>query len=387
MARQARMVWEQKEAGFLSPYAQKSNESRGRALPDQVHIFRSEFQRDRDRIIHSTAFRRLEYKTQVVLNGTGDHFRTRLTHTIEVAAVSRTIARTLGLNEDLAEAVSLAHDLGHSPFGHPGEHTLNNLMASHGGFEHNLQSLRVVEQLENKYPEFNGLNLTWEVREGLCKHIPESPHRVGSHPSLEGQVADLADEIAYCSSDLDDALDSGLIDAEELRALDLWKEVEADVLARYSRLDPSRHRRYVIRCIVNRLVEDACEESSRLIDEAGVASADEARHAPRRLIGFSIAMRSQVQNLRDFLLRRFYYHPDVTEVNERACRLLQDLFVFYHEHPHQVTERYALRIKKHGVARTVCDYVAGMTDRYALEMYRKHVGTDELLSELLPAHP
>jgi dGTPase len=386
MGEQARMLWEQKEATFLSPYAQLSSQSRGRSHSDQVHIFRAEFQRDRDRIVHSTAFRRLEYKTQVVLNGTGDHFRTRLTHTMEVAAIARTVSRTLGLNEDLAEAIALAHDLGHPPFGHPGEHTLDQLMSGHGGFEHNLQSLRVVEQLENKYPEFNGLNLTWEVREGLCKHRPEELE-VGHHPSLEAQVADLADEIAYCSSDLDDAIDSGLIDPGELEEVELWKSIEESVVSEYSQLDFSRRRRYIIRCLINRLVEDACRESARLIDEAGIDSADAARTHSQRLIGFTIPVRAQVQNLRDFLQQHFYYHQDVSEVNQRACKILQQLFTFYHDHPGQISERYSLRIKKHGVARTVCDYVAGMTDRYALEMHLRYVGTDDLLQELMPVHP
>ncbi|MEO0454229.1 MAG: deoxyguanosinetriphosphate triphosphohydrolase [Verrucomicrobiota bacterium] len=382
MGQQARFQWEQSEASILAPYAQLSSTSRGRAYPDEVHVFRSEFQRDRDRIIHSTAFRRLEYKTQVVLNGTGDHFRTRLTHTIEVSSIARTIARTLRLNEDLAESVALAHDLGHSPFGHPGEHTLDQLMQNQGGFEHNHQSLRVVEHLENKYPEFNGLNLTWEVREGLNKH-GFSQNGTGSHPSLEAQVADLSDEIAYCSSDLDDALENQLIQPDELESLDLWSEIESKIADQYSRLEFDRKRRFMIRCLINRLVEDLCTESARLIDEAGIQSPDEARRHPQQLISFSLSMRAKVQNLRDFLLKNFYYHDQVSEVNQRACRVLQALFEFYHDHPAQISDCFAVKIKKNGVHRTVCDYVAGMTDRYALEMYNKHIGTDQLLSELM----
>jgi dGTPase len=383
MSLQARLQWEVKEAAFLAPYAQQSPTSRGRVHSEPVHVFRSEFQRDRDRIVHSNAFRRLEYKTQVVLNGTGDHFRTRLTHTMEVAAISRTVARALALNEDLAEAVALAHDLGHPPFGHPGEHTLNELMKDHGGFEHNRQSLRVVEELEMKYPEFNGLNLSWETREGLCKRTTQTMG-VGNQPSLEAQVADAADEIAYCCSDLDDALESGLVPVEELAQLPLWKQLDDQVLQRYSRLDPERKRRYLIRCLIDHLVDDLCHQSAANILASGVNDADSVRTQPRRLVGFSIRIRAEVQNIRDFLLRAFYYHPDVSRINQRACQVLQSLYEFYHKHPHLIGPKSALRIKKEGLSRAVCDYVSGMTDGYALKSYVRHLGTDSLLQELLP---
>lgn len=383
MALQARLTWESKELHFLAPYAQFSSLSRGRLHPEPVHVFRSEFQRDRDRIIHSSAFRRLEYKTQVVLNGTGDHFRTRLTHTIEVAALSRTVARSLSLNEDLAEAVALAHDLGHPPFGHPGEHTLNELMKDHGGFEHNRQSLRVVEELEMKYPEFNGLNLSWETREGLCKHTVHTMG-VGNQPSLEAQVADACDEIAYCCSDLDDALENQLISMEELREASLWTRMEAEACKNYARLEPDRKRRYLIRCLVDFLVDDLCHQSDANIREAAPTDADAVRVLPRKLIGFSIRTRAEVQNLRDFLLRRFYFHPTVSHINQRACEVLQALFEFYHKHPHLIGPKSALRIKKDGLSRAVCDYIAGMTDGYALKSYARHIGTDNLLQELLP---
>lgn len=382
MPLQARHEWEQMERDFLQPYAQLSYASRGRIHNESVHIFRTEFQRDRDRIVHSTAFRRLEYKTQVVLNGTGDHFRTRLTHTIEVAAISRTTARTLGLNEDLTEAVALAHDLGHSPFGHPGEHTLNELMKDHGGFEHNRQSLRVVEDLEMKYPEFNGLNLTWEVREGLSKH-DKSRFGVGNQPSLEAQVADAADEIAYCCSDLDDALENELISAEQLADAPLWQDIETEVRKKYSRLDFDRGRQYIIRCLINELVDDLCRQSAANIAEAKLKDADSARTQSRRLIGFSMATRAKVQNLRDFLTRNFYYNPKVSPVNQKACSILQSLYEFYHQHPNQIGEKAALRIKKDGVSRAVCDYLAGMTDSYALKKYARHIGTDDLLKDLM----
>src|SRR5271155_2955661 len=222
---------ERSEARHLAPYAQNSSTSRGRVHPEDQHRFRTAFQRDRDRIVHSRSFRRLEYKTQVFLNGSGDHYRTRMTHTIEVSCIARTLARALGLNEDLAEAISLAHDLGHPPFGHLGEETLDRLMARHGGFRHNAQSLRVVEELELKYPEFNGLNLSWEVREGL--HKPYPPNKLGDgfiQPSLEAQAVDMADEIAYICHDLDDGLDSGLIAEDELRDLELWRSTQKEAL-------------------------------------------------------------------------------------------------------------------------------------------------------------
>jgi dGTPase len=383
MALQARLDWETKEYALLAPYAQFSAQSRGRLHAEAVHVFRAEFQRDRDRIVHSAAFRRLEYKTQVVLNGTGDHFRTRLTHTMEVAALSRTTARALALNEDLAEAVALAHDLGHPPFGHPGEHTLNELMKDHGGYEHNRQSLRVVEELEMKYPEFNGLNLSFEVREGLCKHTPHSMG-IGNQPSLEAQVADASDEIAYCCSDLDDALENELVSLDDLSEVTLWQQLETEVARSYSRLDPDRKRRYLIRCLVDFLVDDLCRQSAQNIREVAPADADAVRTLPRRLIGFSLRTRAEVQNLRDFLLRKFYYHESVNRINRRACQVLQSLFELYHKHPHLIGQKTALRIKKDGLSRAVCDYVAGMTDGYALKSYARHIGTDSLLEELLP---
>jgi len=383
MTLQSRLQWEIKERQILSPWAQFSADSKGRSHAEPVHVFRSEFQRDRDRIVHSSAFRRLEYKTQVVLNGSGDYFRTRLTHTIEVAAISRTTARALGLNEDLTEAIALAHDLGHPPFGHPGEHTLNHIMTDHGGFEHNRQSLRVVEELEMKYPEFNGLNLSWETREGLCKGFHEE-FTDGLQPSLEAQVSDAADEIAYCCSDLDDALENCLIAPEDLKDIELWKEIEDDLSRNYSKLEFARRRRFVIRCLIDRLVDDLCQQSSASITDAKVKDSAAVRRHSKRLAGFSLAMRTKIQNLRDFLMQHFYYHPSVGRINQRACKILQALFEFYSKHPHLIGQKAALRIKKDGEARAVCDYISGMTDGYALKMYAKHIGTDDLLSDLLP---
>jgi len=377
MPLRTRKDWEKKESLSLAPYASKSRESLGRKYPEESHDFRPEFQRDRERIVHSTAFRSLEYKTQIPLNSTGDHVRTRLTHTIEVASLSRSLCRSLALNEDLAEAIALARDLGHPPFGRPVEQTLDQLMQDSGGFGRRRQSLRVVEQLEIKYPEFNGLNLTHEVREGL-NPIP----RPGSHPFLESQVVDLADEIAHSCHDLEDALESGLIAPTALLGIELWKETESVVRKNYARLDPERTRRYVARCLADHLMEDATRASADSLAEAAPATAADARTFPRRLIAFTLPMRVKIQNLRTFLSENLYHHPGVREVNQRACQVLQGLFEFYHLHPHLIADRAALRIKKEGVSRAVCDFLSSLTDRTAMQHYARHVGTDALLREL-----
>ena len=377
MPLRTRKDWEKKEALSLAPYASKSRESLGRKYPEESHDFRPEFQRDRERIVHSTAFRSLEYKTQIPLNSTGDHVRTRLTHTIEVASLSRSLCRSLALNEDLAEAIALARDLGHPPFGRPVEQALDQLMQDCGGFGRRRQSLRVVEQLEIKYPEFNGLNLTHEVREGL-NPLP----RPGSHPFLESQVVDLADEIAHSCHDLEDALESGLIAPTALLGIELWKETESVVRKSYARLDSERTRRYVARCLADYLMEDATRASADSLTEAAPATAADARTFPRRLIAFTLPMRVKIQNLRTFLSENLYHHPGVREVNQRACQVLQGLFEFYHLHPHLIADRAALRIKKEGVSRAVCDFLSSLTDRTAMQHYARHVGTDGLLREL-----
>jgi len=379
MPLRTRKDWEKKESLSLAPYASKSRESLGRKYPEESHDFRPEFQRDRERIVHSTAFRSLEYKTQIPLNSTGDHVRTRLTHTIEVASLSRSLCRSLALNEDLAEAIALARDLGHPPFGRPVEQALDQLMQDCGGFGRRRQSLRVVEQLEIKYPEFNGLNLTHEVREGL-NPLP----RPGSHPFLESQVVDLADEIAHSCHDLEDALESGLIAPTALLGIELWKETESVVRKNYARLDPERTRRYVARCLADYLMEDATRASADGLAEAAPATAADARTFPRRLIAFTLPMRVKIQNLRTFLSENLYHHPGVREVNQRACQVLQGLFEFYHLHPHLIADRAALRIKKEGVSRAVCDFLSSLTDRTAMQHYARHVGTDGLLRELTP---
>ena len=367
---------EQTERVTLAPFAQKSGESRGRKYPEQSHAYRTEFQRDRARIIHSRAFRRLEYKTQVFLNGTGDHLRTRLTHSIEVASISRTIARALALNEDLAEAIALAHDLGHTPFGHSGEEILAECMREHGGFEHNRQSLRVVELLENAYPDFPGLNLTFEVREGLQKH-----ERKDGFPSLEAQIADLADEITYYSHDLDDAVDFEILAATQLEENEVWKRSQQHVLAHYpDAREPELHK-LIIRNIIDVQVQDVVTTSAAAISKAHPKSVDEVRKQSEKLIHYSGDLRKANAALRKFLYTNVYYHPRVAEVNERACAMLKKVFESYVADPKQLGEVATGRLEQEGLHRTVCDYVAGMTDRYLLEEYARITGDKSRLQD------
>lgn len=367
------------ESECLAPYAQKSADSAGREHPEPPHPHRTEYERDRARIIHSQAFRRLEYKTQVFLNGTGDHFRTRLTHTIEVASISRTIARGLGLNEDLTEAIALAHDLGHSPFGHSGEETLDELMRGHGGFDHNAQSLRIVEVIEQKYPRFDGLNLTWEVREGLHKHAKfhESPKsgEKNSNPSLEAQIANLADEITYYSHDLDDGIDAGLITPEQLGELEVWQTAQEHVRRHFPKLSGRGLVTYVIRCIIDRQVEDVLATSALRVAKAKVTSADEVRKQSRPLIRYSDRLLSANRKLRRFLYKNLYYHPQVDGLNQRACDLLARVFEAYLKTPSQLGRTSAKRVRKDGLHRTVCDFVSGMTDRYLIKEHERLFGT------------
>jgi dGTPase len=367
---------EAKERATLAPLAEKSGDSRGRKYPEPSHAYRTEFQRDRARIIHSRAFRRLEYKTQVFLNGTGDHLRTRLTHSIEVASISRTIARALGLNEDLAEAIALAHDLGHSPFGHSGEEMLAECMRDHGGFDHNRQSLRVVELLENPYPNFPGLNLTFEVREGLRKHQAfYDPLTPGDEkyccPSLEAQVADLADEITYYSHDLDDAVDFEILSAAQLEENEIWRRTHRAVISRYpDAREPDLHK-LIIRDIIDMQVRDVIMTSAQSIADAGVKSAKEARRQPAPLIRYSGELSEANRALRKFLYQNVYYHPRVADVNRRACDMLRKVFEAYLADPDRLGETAAKRIEAEGLQRTVCDYIAGMTDRYLMEEYER----------------
>src|SRR5438105_3754128 len=372
----SRQQMEATERATLAKFAQKSADSRGRKYPEPSHAYRTEFQRDRARIIHSRAFRRLEYKTQVFLNGTGDHLRTRLTHSIEVASISRTIARALSLNEDLAEAIALAHDLGHSPFGHSGEEMLAECMRNHGGFDHNRQSVRVVELLENAYPNFAGLNLTFEVREGLRKHQafydpPTPTEEKYRSPPLEAQIANLADEITYYSHDLDDAVDFEILSAAQLEQNLVWQRIHRAVLERYpDAREPELHK-LIIRDIIDVQVQDVVATSARSIVGAAVQSADEVRKQEAPLIRYSDDLLEANRELRRFLYQNVYYHPRVAEVNRRAYEMLRKVFEAYILHPDRLGEGATKRSSEDGMHRTVCDYIAGMTDRYLLEEHAR----------------
>jgi dGTPase len=376
-----RLELEQRERQILASYAQFSADSQGRVHEEEPPEFRTEYQRDRDRVIHSRAFRRLEYKTQVFLNGTGDHLRTRLTHTMEVAAIARNIARALRLNEDLTETIALAHDLGHSPFGHKGETALDRLMKAHGGFEHNRQSLRVVEFLEQKYPRFPGLNLSWEVREGLAKHFtsydqPKQRREFKARsPSLEAQVANLADEITYYSHDLDDGLSARLLSEKQLvRDVQVWRHAALRVKKQFGGLPDESRRYYIIRCIIDEQVKDVVETSEAAILAAGVQSADQVRLQHKPLIRYSPERRRSNMELRKYLYRNLYYNPEVYEPNRRAVRMLEELFVYFIDHPQQISEQFRKRAPREGWPRAVCDYLACMTDRFAIQEYQRLYG-------------
>jgi dGTPase len=376
-----REALEAQELATLAPYAQKSCESAGRKHREPHHPFRTEYQRDRARIIHSRAFRRLEHKTQVFLSGTADHLRTRLTHTIEVASISRSIARALALNEDLAEAIALAHDLGHAPFGHSGESELNRLMRDHGGFDHNRQSLRVVELIEKKYPEFSGLNLSFEVLEGLDKHAAPPQAAPGGatpafyQPPLEAQIANLADEITYYAHDLDDGLDSRLIEPGQLADLDVWRHSHDEVRRHFPRLAGPELNGYVIRCIIDRQVQDVITHSAGAIAASRVQSAAEARRRRRPLIRYSPELRAANRALRKFLYANLYYNPGVAVMNRRACRMLRDVFNLYIREPSLLGPGAVRRLPREGLERSVCDYLSGMTDGYLLDEHARLFGS------------
>ncbi len=376
-----RLELETRERQILAPYAQMSAATRGRVHAEDPPTWRTQFQRDRDRVIHSRAFRRLEYKTQVFLNGTGDHLRTRLTHTMEVAAISRNIARALGLNEDLAETIALAHDLGHSPFGHKGEYMLDRLMRGHGGFDHNKQSLRIVEELEQKYPQFNGLNLSWEVREGLAKHQTGFDHPPGGatfehhQPSLEAQIANLADEITYYSHDLDDGLDSKLLDEDRLlKEVEVWGLAAHSVKKKFGKLPEESRRYYTIREIIDGQVSDVVLTTEERLKAAKVKTVDDVRGNKRAIVQYSPERRRQNIQLRKFLYKNLYYHPVVAEPNKRAIRMLAEVFHFYLKHPDQIGPGARKRCDKIGLERAVCDYLASMTDRYCIEEHHRLFG-------------
>jgi dGTPase len=375
----ARSEFEAREATALAPYATKTRDSRGRRHPEPEHRFRMAFQRDRDRIIHSTAFRRLEYKTQVFVNHEGDYYRTRLTHTMEAAQVTRTIARALRLNEDLAEAIALAHDLGHPPFGHAGERTLDRLMAPHGGFEHNAQSLRIVDLLEERYPAFPGLNLSWEVREGIVKHSTRYDRPQVREfdpdlaPCLEAQIVDFADEVAYNAHDIDDGLTSGMVDPDDLLTVPLWAEALEQV-RHPAPAAPVRVLRYqAVRRLIDLMVSDLVDTIERTICERGIDDLTAVRRVKPRLVEFSVDMTARNRELKAFLYDRLYTHHRVTRMTQKADRIMSALFEVYMAEPKQLPPHVTARARQGGepMPRIIADYLAGMTDRFALEEYKK----------------
>lgn len=360
----------------LAPYGIRSKASKGRSFPESEPAYRTAFQRDRDRILHTTAFRRLEYKTQVFINSEGDYYRTRLTHTLEVAQIGRTIARALGANEDLLEAICLAHDLGHSPFGHSGEAVLNRLLKDHGGFDHNKQSLRVVTKLESRFQDFPGLNLTWEVREGIVKHETEydiadaSDYDPELRGHLEAQIANAADEIAYTAHDLDDGLRSGMISPNMLGGFSLWEILVESVGWHESVLDElSRHR--LIRRLIGMTVTDLISATSQRLMDNRVNTADQLQRLAFNVIGLSEDMNRRHRQLKDFLYNNLYRHPRVVRMQVKAEQIITDLYQAYQDEPSILPRHVQSIIEKYGLERTICDYIAGMTDRYAIEEHNK----------------
>jgi dGTPase len=372
---------EEKEYKFLAPYAMKSRESNGRVYKEKEHDYRSAYQRDKDRIIYSTAFRRLEYKTQVFVNHEGDYYRTRLTHTLEVAQVAKSIARALRLNEDLTEAIALAHDLGHTPFGHAGEDALRELMSEHGGFEHNAQGLRVVDLLEERYPDFPGLNLTYEVREGIVKHSTSFNHpsiivnvkgfESKSLPLLETQVVDMADEIAYDNHDLDDGITSGMIKESSVRKIGIWKGTSDLINRKYPALSEEKRKYQMIRALINIQVTDLIQESEKNIKKFKLKSVEDAKKLPIRIITFSENMQIKRKPLRQYLVKNLYQHYRVIRMSDKAMRFIKMLFEIYLAKPQQLPPTSQKRLKNDTPQRVICDYIAGMTDRYALDEYKK----------------
>jgi len=371
-----RQQLEAHEDHILAPYGMHSRDSQGRAYPDKEPSYRTRFQRDRDRILHTSAFRRLEYKTQVFINFEGDYFRTRLTHTLEVTQIGRSIARALGANEDLVEAVCLAHDLGHAAFGHSGELTLNSLMADYGGFDHNRQSLRIITELEQRYPHFPGLNLTWEVREGVVKHETEydisdaSAYEPELRGNLEAQIANVADELAYTTHDLDDGLRSGMITPADLAGLELWKLLLDSVgWDGQGQDDLTRHR--LIRRLIGLLVSDVLEATDKRIAASQAHSARDLQKLDHNVIGYTDDMQRRNTELKKFLFKKLYNHPRVVRMAEKASRVLSDIFNAYLKAPAMLPYDFQALVKERGLQRTVCDYLAGMTDRYAIQEYGK----------------
>ena len=367
--------WLQREDELLAPYAMHTRASRGRRHAEPAHAFRTPFQRDRDRVVHSTAFRRLMYKTQVLVTQTNDHHRTRLTHTLEVSQISRTIARQLGLNEDLTEAIALTHDLGHPPFGHAGEAALAECMRGHGGFEHNAHGLRIVDRLEYRYADFPGLNLTWEVLESLAMHSkqrdrPEIAEHLGvGQPLLEAQVVDAADSLAYDTHDVDDALGVGLLTAAELQSVEFWTRAEEEVRRRHQRLGPEQYQPTMIRYLIEWQVTDLLETSRQRLRDHQIRSVADVRRCPVPIIAPGPLVQRLKGELEAFLRQRVYRHHRVLRMAQKGRRFLRQLFDLLTGQPLLLPERYARRIPAESPERVVCDYLAGMTDRFAQDEY------------------
>jgi dGTPase len=367
---------EELEDQALAPYGVRSKNSRGRLYPDDEADYRSCFQRDRDRVLHTSAFRRLEYKTQVFINYEGDYYRTRLTHTLEVAQIGRTIARAVGANEDLIETICLAHDLGHPPFGHSGEASLARLMRDNNGFEHNKQSFRIVTRLEKRYPDFPGLNLTWEVLEGIVKHETEYDRADARdfNPDLRGhleaQIANAADELAYTAHDLDDGLRSGMITAQMLSGFDLWEIITSSIGWKSYELDSlTRHR--LIRRLIGLEVTDLIQNTLQRIQQSGVHSVEELQRLPYNVISFSEELHRRNRQLKDFLYNNLYRHHRVMRMSVKAENIIVKLFEAYKAEPQILPKQVHLEIEEYGLERAICDYIAGMTDRFAVDEYQK----------------
>jgi dGTPase len=369
--------WLDHEDKMLAPYAMRGRQSRGRRYPEPSHAYRTDYQRDRDRIVHSTAFRRLMYKTQVLVSHTNDHHRTRLTHTLEVTQISRTIARQLGLNEDLTEAVALAHDLGHPPFGHAGEDELNACMQPWGGFEHNLHALRILDYLEYRYADFPGLNLSWEVLEAQAMHskcvdAPEvQPYRRAGQPLLEAQLVDAADSLAYDTHDIDDALSVGIITFADLEEVEFWRRAAAEVRRQHPGIGPMQFQPAVVRALIDWLVQDLLENTRRRLREFAIARVADVRQAAELIVEPGPEVRHLKVELEGFLHSRVYRHPRVMRMAAKGRRFLRALFDEFCCSPAELPERYGRRAREEPLQRVVCDYLAGMTDRYAQNEYLK----------------
>jgi len=373
---------EELENKSLAPYAVKSGDSRGRKHKEKEHPYRTRFQRDRDRIIHSSAFRRLEYKTQVFVYHEGDYYRTRLTHSMEVAQIARSICKSMQLNEDLTESIALSHDLGHSPFGHTGQKILNGLMGDYGGFEHNSQGLRIVRLLEKRYPEFNGLNLTWEVQEGISKHSLDFENPIMKmkdyrFPSLEAQVADCADGIAYNAHDLDDGITSGLLNLEKVRKLTLWREQEKELDQKYVNLDFKLKKYQIVRQIINDLITDFRQTTLKNLKLNKIKSINDIRSTKKRIAGFSSQMAEKNVELRKFLHRNLYNHRKVKRMEFKSEIYITGLFNAYMAESALLPTWVQKGEGDGSLERRICDYISGMTDRYAISEYKKLFSPDE----------